>query len=78
MKNDNFGNHMAVTDDTYRRYHGSFVGFFRNPALRAKSAYNHFAEDVNGTRVSEREYALRIRGSQTMMLSGQARACALT
>ena len=75
MKDDNFGNHYPVTDEVYRRWQGSFVGFFRNPALRAQSAYTHF---VLGNRApgpgveSQAEYASSIRGSQTTMLAGQA------
>ena len=83
MKDGNFGNHFTVTDQVYRRWHGSFVGFFRNPALRAQSAYTHFVLPTdslelradNSTRVTQAEYASRIRGSQTTMLSGQACAC---
>ena len=76
MKDDNFGNHLKVSDEDYRRWRGSFVGFFRNPELRAQSAYDHFGHDqtANGTRVTEAEFARRIRGSQTTMLSGQAHA----
>lgn len=70
----NFGNHYGIDDASFTMFRGRFVGLFRNPALRAASAYAHFAEaiDAKGTLVSEREYAIRIRGSQTTQLAGQA------
>lgn len=73
MKDDNFGNHFAVDDATFESYQGRFVGLFRNPALRAESAYDWFTMDeiINGSRVTKEEYARRIRGSQTTQLAGQ-------
>lgn len=73
MKDDNFGNHFAVDDATFESYQGRFVGLFRDPALRAASAYDWFTmdEQINGSRVTKEEYARRIRGSQTTQLAGQ-------
>ena len=74
MKDGNFGNHLPITDDVYSSWRGHFVGMFRNPALRAESAFRHFMPPMKPEHdvVARRKYADIIRGSSTKMLSGQA------
>lgn len=73
-KSGNFGGHWPITESAWRMYEGSFYGIFRHPAARSWSAYDHFAKNgVNGfARLTENQYAERIRGTVTKMLAGQA------
>jgi len=66
----NFADHTSISELLYARWSGHFVGLFRNPALRAESAYNYFGAREHYSREA---YARRIRGSQTSMLTGQTR-----
>ena len=73
-KSGNFGGHWPITESAWRMYEGSFYGFFRHPAARSWSAYDHFAaQGVNGfSRLTGQQYGERIRGTVTKMLAGQA------
>ena len=75
-KRKSFDGHDEISPAAWDRYKGHFVGFFRNPAHRAHSAYHHFPTPLHSpdcTRiVSEREYAERVRGTMVKMVAGQA------
>lgn len=62
-------NHHAISEDVLRRFRCSLYGLFRDPVLRAESAFHHFAPKNNLTR---KQYAARIVGSATKMVSGQS------
>ena len=75
-KRVSFDGHDDISPGVWQLYRGAFAGFFRSPAARAHSAYHHFPTPLHypgcTAIVSEREYAERVRGTMTMMISGQA------
>lgn len=62
--------HAAIQQETYDTWRGHFCGMFRSPASRMYSSWVHMAKDPD-FRMAPADYADRIRGLVTKMLSGQ-------
>lgn len=66
-KDGNWGDHYAIDNKTFNKFHGHFFGMIRKPSDRSFSSWRFFAphSDV-------KEYSERIKGVTTKMLAGQA------
>mmetsp|Transcript_18579 Transcript_18579/g.50396 ORF Transcript_18579/g.50396 Transcript_18579/m.50396 type:complete len:361 (-) Transcript_18579:39-1121(-) len=58
--------HAGVTDEVYERFHGRFVGIFREPRSRIVSAWNHMNAPLG------EDVPARMNGTVSMQLAGQA------
>jgi len=65
----NWGNHEPISPRVLQTWHGSLFGMFREPSRRFWSAYAFF--NKSSELFQPEEYAKRIQGGQTLMLSGQ-------
>eukprot|EP00927_Polykrikos_kofoidii_P006760 TRINITY_DN12739_c0_g1_i1.p1 TRINITY_DN12739_c0_g1~~TRINITY_DN12739_c0_g1_i1.p1 ORF type:complete len:349 (+),score=26.99 TRINITY_DN12739_c0_g1_i1:42-1088(+) len=61
----NPGNHVPILPEEWQEWRHAWFGFFREPASRALSSYEHFGQ-ANG---DLKEWGRRIQGQQASMLS---------
>lgn len=65
-----WSSHDAISNDAAIKFHGRFVGFFRDPLARAVSTLRDFGREAT---MSQAAALQRTAGTQTRMLSGQAK-----